>query len=485
MKTVKQKTLGNVTVESLLTSPEEAKRLPMIVYPASGPEDHGDEVFAGESFQKKYPCHLLRVCCPEGKCFTDPAVSKCIAELIFDLQGDSLDECRVYLAGCGKGASGVWHLVSQRPHLFAAALPVFGRGDPYAARNAKFVPIWAFDTANGQTPPSVSQKGHLTAGSRRMVMGLRTCGSTCVRYTELSTEEGSEISSAWNKVVSDPEVLTWFFSQNRRNVFEVYCIRPGIWRIDDYFTASCYLVEGTEKALLIDTGLGKGDLKGLVKTLTRLPVEGAVTHPHPDHMFHAHEFDRIYLHRKDAETLRKTPAHSLHMNFTLPDPEKIIPVEEGSRIDLGGGVVIEVAELGGHTPNSVVYIDPYHQSVFTGDAIGSGYIILMICNPEKALENVSYFRGQLEKFRKHLSGLKDYAYFGGHFIQENGCDLRRQEDYLGGTSSYYNPISSEVAADMASLCEKIMDGSITMKEILASPEHACFYKTAGMMFRFD
>lgn len=43
-------------------------------------------------------------------------------------------------------------------------------------------------------------------------------------------------------------------------MFEVKYLCPGLFRIDDYFTSSAYLICGAEKALLIDTGLGEGDL---------------------------------------------------------------------------------------------------------------------------------------------------------------------------------------------------------------------------------
>ena len=38
--------------------------------------------------------------------------------------------------------------------------------------------------------------------------------------------------------------------------------------------------------------------------------------------------------------------------------------------------------FGGHTENSVVFACAHYKALFTGDAIGSGYIVLMIC-PEK------------------------------------------------------------------------------------------------------
>ena len=44
-----------------------------------------------------------------------------------------------------------------------------------------------------------------------------------------------------------------------------------------------YLLEGAERALLIDTGWGSGTLRAYVERLTDRPVEVVITHGHLDH----------------------------------------------------------------------------------------------------------------------------------------------------------------------------------------------------------
>ena len=52
---------------------------------------------------------------------------------------------------------------------------------------------------------------------------------------------------------------------------------------------------------LLDTGIGIGDLKGLVEEITDKPYDVVLTHGHRDHTGGAGWFDIVYLNRKDYE----------------------------------------------------------------------------------------------------------------------------------------------------------------------------------------
>jgi glyoxylase-like metal-dependent hydrolase (beta-lactamase superfamily II) len=77
-----------------------------------------------------------------------------------------------------------------------------------------------------------------------------------------------------------------------------------VWQIDDNGEDTIYLVEGNDKALLIDTGWGIADLSKLISAITPLPVVAVNTHCHPDHVCGNHQFDRIYIHRNDAAMMK-------------------------------------------------------------------------------------------------------------------------------------------------------------------------------------
>lgn len=425
------------------------------------------EIFLDERFQERHPCALLWVQSEEN--LTEWEQGRDLRTLLFELEQET-DGCRRYLVG---GAA-AWAIGSRFPRLFAGVLALGGRGDPYAARNMKFTPVWAF----GQGEP---EDRKVPAAPKYLAAAIRTCGGQCVRYTNVP--EGD----VWSACFGNDAVVDWLFRQDRKNAFEVTYLCPGLFRIDDYFTSSAYLVCGTERALLIDTGLGEGDLPALIESLTPLPVEVAVTHPHEDHMAQAHCFPKTWLHRRDIESMERNRRQMEEVfGRTLapaPKAEQFCPLEDGTVIDLGGGVQLEAVELGGHTPNSVVFIDRAHKSIFTGDAIGSGFIVLMICGRNEWRQVISHYKEELGRFMKRLPGLEDFAWYGGHFIQENGCDLDRQEDYLSGQSSYYLPISGGIIRDMEELCERLLSGEISEEKILTEPGHYCEHKSAGMIFR--
>jgi glyoxylase-like metal-dependent hydrolase (beta-lactamase superfamily II) len=68
---------------------------------------------------------------------------------------------------------------------------------------------------------------------------------------------------------------------------DVYLISEPISAIEPRFgvtTVNTYLVIGRDRAALIDSGLGVGDLRAEIGTLTSLPCTVLNTHYHWDHV---------------------------------------------------------------------------------------------------------------------------------------------------------------------------------------------------------
>ncbi len=132
----------------------------------------------------------------------------------------------------------------------------------------------------------------------------------------------------------------------------------GIWRISEA-GVHMYLVEGDSQALLIDTGFGKGDLAGCIRSLTSLPLTVVNTHAHPDHEGGNAQFPRIHLHSADIpiSRFRNGPCRQVHIG-------------EGFLFNLGGRSLM-VLENPGHTPGSISLWDDQAGILFSGDSLGA------------------------------------------------------------------------------------------------------------------
>jgi glyoxylase-like metal-dependent hydrolase (beta-lactamase superfamily II) len=135
-----------------------------------------------------------------------------------------------------------------------------------------------------------------------------------------------------------------------------------------------YLLLGTRRALLFDTGPGIYGIREVVRSLTRLPVVVIPSHLHFDHVGDLREFDDVRL--LDTAALR-AQAHGGY--FTEESPQYMLRgterfrvngwVKDGARIDLGHRSV-RVFGTPGHTPDSVsVLEEPGRRRMFTGDLV--------------------------------------------------------------------------------------------------------------------
>ena len=197
----------------------------------------------------------------------------------------------------------------------------------------------------------------------------------------------------------------------------------------DHSEAFCYLVEGRDAALLIDSILGFGYLKAFCGTLTDKPVMLVNTHAHSDHFGGNFFFDSCYMHHRDigafqdsvgvekrvlADMARDMALEEYKGLITADDqfadwtPMKVYPLYDGDAFDLGDRR-IEVLEVGGHTAGSVVLIDPATRIAYAGDACNGNTLLEF----DSSLPIVSYMRALLRL--KERQGEFDMMY-GGHEI---------------------------------------------------------------------
>lgn len=155
----------------------------------------------------KYPAFLFVPQCPPemdwGGITNIPSVDSLVFESISALEEEfSIDADRRYVVGVSMGGYGTWHLITTRPELFAAAIPIAGGGNPALAQNIINLPIWAFHGAK--------DRNVLVRGSRDMIESIKNEGGD-PRYTEFP-DKAHHISDELYRV---PSLLDWLFSQKR------------------------------------------------------------------------------------------------------------------------------------------------------------------------------------------------------------------------------------------------------------------------------
>lgn len=175
-------------------------------------------------------------------------------------------------------------------------------------------------------------------------------------------------------------------------------VAAGIHLISDYHLDNYYLVEGEDRALLIDCGAGIGDPWLEIRALTSKPVTLALTHGHMDHCGNADKFARVLMHPDDAALARehfghadktrwfvrtrtpvRYPGHEAELLVLVPREDRplfaFVPVRGGDRLDLGGRT-LKVIATPGHTPGSLCYLDTRSRLLFSGDTLNDSIIVL-------------------------------------------------------------------------------------------------------------
>lgn len=168
------------------------------------------------------------------------------------------------------------------------------------------------------------------------------------------------------------EVITFQYTVTARDedAYTATQVRPGVYMIRDCNDNKLFLVTGSKRALLIDTGAGRGDLRSFVEALApHLPLDLVITHAHPDHVACMGQFQedlQVYMHPADElilNDIQKT------LNYDL-NPARYHAVRDGAVFHLGGRD-LTVYEVPGHTYGSIVLFDEKNGCLFAGDAFGS------------------------------------------------------------------------------------------------------------------
>ncbi|MGN0434431.1 MAG: MBL fold metallo-hydrolase [Bilifractor sp.] len=203
--------------------------------------------------------------------------------------------------------------------------------------------------------------------------------------------------------------------------FRTEKVSERITRIYAFSSELMYLVEGDEKAALLDSGSGIGFVKPLIESLTKKPLLVLLTHGHVDHAMGASEFppENVYINQDDAYIYRPHSTYAFRRDglflmeggesVTDEDFTPVVPIEsyhdlkEDMSFDLGG-VSVQVYACPGHTKGSLVFLLPETRTVLLGDACNSNTFLF-----EDYSLSVEAYQKSLEALKNKLFGKYDTA----------------------------------------------------------------------------
>lgn len=146
--------------------------------------------------------------------------------------------------------------------------------------------------------------------------------------------------------------------------YQVIQIDSHTWRIEEP-GVRFFLLEGTERALLIDSGMQVRNAREIAEGLTSLPLSLLLTHGDRDHVGSNEEFPVFYMH----------PAEASNYYNTQGKTGEFLPVWDGDVLDLGDRP-LEIIALPGHTPGSISVLDRKARVLIGGDPVQDGQIFM-------------------------------------------------------------------------------------------------------------
>lgn len=173
---------------------------------------------------------------------------------------------------------------------------------------------------------------------------------------------------------ANSDVATFLYTIDRRDrtAYVSEEVLPGVRMIRDADNDKMFLVQGSKKVVLVDSGMGRGELKDYVAQYAGgLPVEVVFTHEHFDHTGQADQFiaDSVeHIGEGDRPGVAQRLKAAGLSDATLEANLRV--VRDGDRIDLGDRSLVVYAAPG-HTPGSIVILDERRGTLFTGDSFGS------------------------------------------------------------------------------------------------------------------
>ena len=220
--------------------------------------------------------------------------------------------------------------------------------------------------------------------------------------------------------------------------------KKDTWEIDEFDVASMFLLVGTERAMLIDCGMGIGDLRGAVEMITgNKPLTVVITHGHIDHTGNGRQFEELWINPLDAaapipqslarrkydiERIAARNKGAIGAPFTMfnlypfdlnedvrEDADRPMPVLrdlcDGQQFDLGGGRIVTAYACPGHTAGQMMFLDEQTRTLICGDALNFNLGVGAV-PAETTLKGLKRMRDLGDKYDGIYNGHHDFRAFG-------------------------------------------------------------------------
>ena len=186
---------------------------------------HGATLFTSEKSQKNYPAIVIFPQCPQNdywanvnRSFDDKgkkvfdftfgneataAMSKLIQFTDSLIQLPYINSSQVYAMGLSMGGMGTFELMSRRPNVFAAAIPICGGDNPLAVQAyGDNIAFWIFHGAKDDiVDPQYSKIMYQALNGVNADVKLTI-------YPEAN-------HNSWDPAFAEPELLSWLFSKKK------------------------------------------------------------------------------------------------------------------------------------------------------------------------------------------------------------------------------------------------------------------------------
>lgn len=231
----------------------------------------------------------------------------------------------------------------------------------------------------------------------------------------------------FNSLTRVPSVSDWFC---------IYKLPHNIYAICEPYhfqEVMSFLVLGSERNLLIDTGMGMFDIKKEIEALSDKPLMVVNTHTHFDHIGGNHQFDYVHVFNfpqaiarlnngvSTAEVASNFTPGAFHYSKPLPfnldefyihskPAKEIIPIEEGFVFHLGDRD-FRVIHTPGHSPDSIMLVCDKEKILFTGDTFYPASLYAHIQKSDGLNSTYSIYKNTMDQLAKQYS---DYQLYTSH-----------------------------------------------------------------------